>query len=405
MKLLHTSDWHLGQTLHDFDRSHEHRCFLEWLVERLVEEAADALIVAGDVFDTANPSAASQRLFYRFLVEARRALPKLDVVVVAGNHDSPGRREAPAPLLEGLDVKIVGQLDPRTGGADHVVPLRRADGAVGAWCLAVPYLRASDVPRVEAEGDAFAAGVAAVYRQALEAALSRRTADQAIVAVGHLHLAGGQTSELSERKLTIGGVEALSASMFDERCAYVALGHLHLAQQVSSPRIRYSGSPLPMSFAEVSYPHQVIVVELEGTALVGTRALPVPRAVELLRVPADGPAKLEEVLAELGRLRRDAVPLEQRPYLQVRVKLEAHEPALRARVEAALEGKPVRLAGIEASVGRSGEAAVEVSMERLQRLDPEEILTRLHRKKFDRDPPQDLLLALAELQAKVSQET
>ena len=99
MRILHTSDWHLGQTLHDFDRAHEHGCFLDWLLGTLVSEAADALLIAGDVFDGANPSSAAQALFYGFLGRVRQQLPRLSIVVIAGNHDSPGRMEAPSPVL------------------------------------------------------------------------------------------------------------------------------------------------------------------------------------------------------------------------------------------------------------------------------------------------------------------
>ena len=100
MRLLHTSDWHLGQSLHNFERHYEHQRFLDWLLDTVVSERADALLIAGDIFDNANPSSASQKQLYRFLQRARERVPHLNLIVIAGNHDSPGRLEAPGPLLE-----------------------------------------------------------------------------------------------------------------------------------------------------------------------------------------------------------------------------------------------------------------------------------------------------------------
>ncbi|RZA26617.1 MAG: exonuclease subunit SbcD, partial [Lysobacteraceae bacterium] len=356
MRLLHTSDWHLGQTLHNFDRTYEHACFLEWLVETLVAENIDVLLIAGDIFDNANPSAAAHRQLYRFLQQARSRVPHLQVVVIAGNHDSPGRLEAPTPLLEAHGTIVVGNVG-RTpeGGVDLerlLVPLRGRDGAVRAWCLAVPFLRPGDVPRVVAQDatlglDPYLHGTALLYQQAFALAQSRATAGEAIIAMGHCHMVDGQSSQDSERRIVIGGTEALPATMFDPAVAYVALGHLHLAQRVGGhEHRRYCGSPLPLSFSEVGYQHQVLRIELDGAKAASVTPLHVPRAVQLLRVPAQ-PAPLEDVLAALEALELPDVPAHQQPFLEVRVLLDGPEPGLRSRVEAALGGKPVRLAKIE----------------------------------------------------------
>jgi exonuclease SbcD len=141
MRLLHTSDWHLGQTLHQFERSHEHAAFLAWLLDTLEAEAVDALLIAGDVFDNANPSSQSQTQLYRFLTEARRRVPWLNIVIIAGNHDSPGRLEAPLPFLALLDAHVVGQTV-RTAGrwmwSGCWCP-SRAGMVVEAWCMAMPF--------------------------------------------------------------------------------------------------------------------------------------------------------------------------------------------------------------------------------------------------------------------------
>ena len=401
MRLLHTSDWHLGQTLNHFDRHYEHERFLEWLGDTLEAEQVDALLVAGDLFDNANPAASCQRRLFDFLAQTRRRLPALEIVLIAGNHDSAGRLEAPSPLLEAFGIHVVGQpFRHRDGSLDVgslVLPLRRG-GAVAAWCLAIPFLRPGDVPRVPEADDAYAAGIAALYQEALTIALARRQPGQAIVAMGHCHLVGGATSEQSERRIVIGGAEAMPASTFGAEVAYAALGHLHLAQAVGHPTRRYSGSPLPLSFAEINYPHQVVIIDLEGEAVRHLREIRVPRPVPLLRVPAQ-PLPLDQVLAALVALDLPDAPDLAQPYLEVRVLLDAPEPALRARIEAALAGKPVRLVRIDSrrQSSETDPAPDAISLEDLARISPVEVFERAYRQRFGADSPQALRDALGEL--------
>lgn len=408
MRLLHTSDWHLGQALHSYDRSYEHQQFLDWLLDTLVAERVDALLIAGDIFDTANPSSSAQKQLYRFLQQARRRLPALDIVVIAGNHDSPGRLEAPGPLLEDHGTTVIGHVLRGPDGAIDiermVVPLRDAAGAIAAWCLAIPFLRPGDVPRADADADAdadpYLAGIARLYRQAYALADGKRTAGQAIVAMGHCHMVDGQASLDSERRIVIGGTEALPAAVFDGGIAYTALGHLHLAQRVGGKdHRRYCGSPLPLSFAEVGYRHQVLRIDLVDSAA-QVEGIDVPRAVELLRIPAT-PQPLDAVLLALAELDLRELPRERQPFLEVRVLLDGPEPGLRARIESALDGKPVRLAKIEptrkhqAGSGDGFQAAL--SLEQLAQLQPDDIFKRLYAQRFGDAAPDDQLAAFAEL--------
>ena len=406
MKLLHTSDWHLGQSLNQYERGYEHGRFLAWLLDTLQAEQVDTLLIAGDVFDTTNPSSASQSQLYHFLTEARRRVPQLGIVMTAGNHDSAGRMEAPAPFLALLDAAVVGQTRGNAEAIDFsriVLPLRNRAGTVAAWCIAMPFLRPGDVPRVEGAADAYIAGMQAIYAQAYAYALEQRQPGQAIVAMGHCHITGGEVSAESERPIVIGGSEALSVKVFDPGIAYVALGHLHLAQKLGGDATRrYCGSPLPMSFSEVDYRHQVVIVELQGEAVQATRELLIPRSVDLLRVPRQ-PAPLEQVLAALKALAlpeglREA-PQEQWPYLQVRVQLSQPEPGLRLRVEEALADQPVRLVRIETSTLRRGEGAAlnEASLDALSQLQPVDYFDRLYQHRFASAVPKELMAAFTEL--------
>jgi exonuclease SbcD len=405
MRLLHTSDWHLGQSLHNFERHYEHQRFLDWLLDTVVAEQADALLIAGDIFDNANPSSASQKQLYRFLQQAKERAPHLNLIVIAGNHDSPGRLEAPGPLLEAHGTRVIGAVQRREDGEidieSLVLPLTGRSGAIEAWCLAVPFLRPGDVPRVAVEegADPYLAGIALLYKQALELALSKREDGQAILAMGHCHMVDGQMSNDSERRIVIGGTEMLPAGIFDPAIVYAALGHLHLAQSVGKQQhIRYSGSPIPLSFAEVGYQHQILRIDIDGAAVGEITPLMVPRAVDLLRVPTK-PAPIAQVLEELAALEVEITPPDRQSFLEVRVLLDAPEPGLRSRIEAALDGKRVRLAKIEtSSAARTSSIDSDVmTLDQLEKLKPDDIFKQLYQQRFGNDAPGDTLTAFAEL--------
>jgi DNA repair protein SbcD/Mre11 len=403
LTLIHTADWHLGQTFHGQERHAEHRAFLAWLLDTLVARRADALLVAGDIFDVVNPSLPAQALLYDFIVEAHERRPRLDIVLIAGNHDSGNRIELPAPLMRRLRTHALGRvrwLDDGSLDAEHLlVPLTDGDGETRAWCLALPFLRPAEVtgasPRAEDDdaGDEaprndYVASIDRVHRQLIEAARERREPGQALVAMSHAHLQGAAVSEASERPIVIGGEEAISAALFPPDIAYVALGHLHRAQRVGEARIRYSGSPLPLDFSEVGYPHQVVAVTLDGEALGDTEAIPVPRPVPMHRV---GPAPLDEVLDELEALEDDpALPRERWPWLEVRVELEAPIPDLRARVEAALADKALRLLRLERRLPRvEGEEAP--GRVELATLGPRKLFERTWEARWGQPPDDDVL--------------
>ena len=334
--------------------------------------------------------------------------------MTAGNHDSPARMEVPAPFLAMLDAHAVGHTGRAGDGVDLaklVIPLKDATGAIQAWCIAMPFLRPSDLPRIEAE-DPYLAGIADLYAQAYAWADAQRSPGQAIIALGHCHITGGQVSSESERRLVIGGSESLHVSIFNPDIAYVALGHLHLAQKVGGdPTRRYCGSPLPLSFSEIDYPHQVLVVALASGTVSEVRELRIPRSVALLRIPRQ-PGPLAEVLQALqtmdvgqlvGRPDLKDCPQDQWPYLQVRVQLDQPEPALRASVEAALENKPVRLVRIETRAAQASgpndgtTLPPELGIDALRKLDPATYFGRLYQHRYGEAPPDAIAAAFKEL--------
>jgi exonuclease SbcD len=410
LRVIHTSDWHLGQLFKGHERTAEHRVFLFWLLDALVERDVDALIIAGDVFDQASPSAEAQKLFFAFLAAANQRKPGLRVVVVAGNHDSPSRLQAPAAVLDCIDVHVVGRHCVRESeSTDHarlLVPLAGKTGDVEAWVLAMPFLRPADMAR--APGQSHAEAIGRAYALAVEFAREHRRPNQALILTGHLHLAGGDVSADSERRIIIGDEEAVDATMLPAEASYVALGHLHRPQRVGSEHVRYSGSPLPLSFSEIHYPHQVVQIDFNAGSVAAITPVRVPRPALMLRVP-ERPAPLEEVLQALRELVVDAASepgLE--PLLEVQLQAAIVPTDLRQQVEQALGTKRVRLAGINRTrpprqVLEGGES-VEKSALGLGELKPELLFDRLLAEQQDVADTASLRDAFQQLLDQVQQE-
>lgn len=396
IRILHTADWHLGQTFFGYDRTQEHEHFLDWLAGVLTKNKIDVLIVAGDVFDVSNPSAASQRMFYRFIHRVTTENPRLQLVVVAGNHDSAARLESPLPLLQEMRTEIKGIVRKQNGKIDYehlLVELKNAAGEVEALCLAVPFLRQGDYPVVETEGNPYAEGVKELYARLLKYALKKRTDGQALVAVGHLLATSSEIAEKDHsERIIIGGLESVSPESFPEQIVYTALGHIHKAQRVSGrENIRYAGSPLPMSFAEKHYHHGVVKVTLDEGWAVEIEKLEYTPLVRLLSIPATEAAAPDEVLDELRGL--ELPEDEPMPYLEVKVKLSEPEPMLRQQVEEILEGKPVRLARIVSFYRQAAEGSVEEETltAGLQEMNPLQIVKATFENSYQTEMPEELV--------------
>jgi exonuclease SbcD len=402
LRLIHTADWHLGHCLHGVSRQLEHQQFLDWLLEELQNKQADALIVAGDIFDSANPSAPAQAQLYEFLVKARTRLPALNIVLIGGNHDSASRLDAPSSILNALGVTVVGGLVHDEGGinwARLIVPLTNAAGEIEAWCGAMPFLRNADLPSGEQEacprvllsGDPLIAGVKSLYAQLFRQLQAKATQGEPLILTGHCYMVNGCVSELSERKILGGNQHALPVELFPEDIAYVALGHLHLAQKVgANDHIRYSGSPIPLSFDESHYLHQIVQVDIKTGQPVETVAIKIPRSVELLRIPNSKDfAVLSDVLAQLEQLDFDEnLPIELRPFVELRIKLEKPEPGLRLQVEEVISKLPVRLLKISTAYSGSDKSLADIKIEeRLEELQPLDVFQRCYQNKFDHEAP------------------
>jgi exonuclease SbcD len=336
-RLIHTADWHLGQSLRGYSRDFEHAAVLAHLVTLTSETKPDALIIAGDVFDSPNPSAEAQTLFFRTLVRLHQSCPGMTIVVTAGNHDAAIRLEAPRDLLATIGVHIVGnvrRLNGRTLNERHLVPILSPSGIQLGHILAVSYPTAACLPAVPA-ADGSSRLITAVEH--LYADLVHQTRSQweglPLILTGHLHVSGAVQSDGAERPILIGGENAIPASKFPTDAAYIALGHLHKPQAAGAPHIRYSGSLIPLSASEIDYQHGVTLLEIDGASTT-IQHLPLPRPVPFHRLPSSGFASQSELPDLLNPLRgsRNAPP-DQRPFVYVRLRREGLGPAFREDID------------------------------------------------------------------------
>ncbi|KFO66434.1 exodeoxyribonuclease I, partial [Smithella sp. SCADC] len=283
MKVLHTSDWHIGRALYGRKRYEEFEAFLNWLAKLIESENIDVLLVAGDVFDNSAPSNYAQELYYRFLCRVATSSNR-HVVVIAGNHDSPSFLNAPKELLEFLNIHVVGYVSDQP--EDELIVLSGKNNQPGLIVCAIPYLRDRDIRTAEA-GESIedkerkiVEGIKNHYRSVCEEAKKKQAAMEKpapIIAMGHLFAAGGQTVDGDGvRELYIGSLAQVKRDIFPEYIDYLALGHLHIGQRVGgSDFIRYSGSPLPIGFGEAEQGKSVIIVEFsDKTPTVTNIAVP-----------------------------------------------------------------------------------------------------------------------------------
>lgn len=377
MRILHTADWHIGQTLNGWSRDYEHRAFLDRLHDVILAEDVDALLVAGDVFDGINPSGEAQRLLFGAIARMVRSQPHLQIILTAGNHDPAQRLEAPEAVLNELGVHVRGTLRRDTGGVDldrHLIPLRDRHGAIRAHVLAVPFLRQADLPGLllgAEQGDepAITAAVRALHREMTEAAVAR-AGGLPLLAMGHLTCSGGLASEGAERRILIGGEHAVPPDVFPAELGYVALGHLHRPQSLDGGRVRYSGSAFPLSASEIAYDHGVTLIEL--TDGIVHRHLPVDRPVSMFRLPPSGPGKLEDVLVGIAKLALDPdTPRDKQPFVYLSLTADRPATMLAAEIETLMERTPARLAGL--SIIRTDQPAKERPPATLAETSPEDL--------------------------------
>ena len=375
-RFLHTSDWHLGASLDTASREPDHALFLDWLAQTLTDAQIDVLVVAGDVFDQAQPSAEAQQQYFRFLRQVAQTRVR-QVVVIGGNHDSASRLEAPKDLLTAFDVHVVGGLPRGEDGVDAcVLPVRDANGHVTAAVLAIPFVHEHRIGVRAAFGGhvdlarVLHDGFAQLYTRVADRAIALY-GDVPLVATGHMACAGSQPGDAPLDIHLIGTLGALPASIFDQRIQYVALGHIHRGFRIGQSQAWYCGTPVALGVGETKTPRHVLVVQTEGdprgVPKVERLTVPTFRDLHLLRGTAD------EVTAQLRSLTW-TTPLP--ALIQAEVTVPQFQPGLNQLLLAAVpEGaRLVDVRQVRQVVAGAVETAPTVS---LAQLTPEDVFLRL----------------------------
>jgi exonuclease SbcD len=333
MRVLHTSDWHLGQRLVNLERTEEHQHFLNWLLQTIEQEQVEALIMAGDVFDNGAPSNTALKLYYDFLRRICATCCR-HIIITGGNHDSVSTLNAPRELLECFNIYVIGGATPDP--LDELIELKNDKGEIELVVCAVPFLRDRDV-RLSVAGESYEEreqrlkqGIAAHYEAFVPHLQKYKEQHIPVVATGHLFAAGATASD-SEKEIHVGNLGQIGADQFPKEFDYVALGHLHRPQQVNNrSHIRYSGSPIPLSFSEVTDRKVNYVLDFKDGQLVDLRELEIPCCRKLVRFK--GP--LEKVKQQLAIYDNSAYTLP--AWAELQVELETPLPDLNQQLEEVL---------------------------------------------------------------------
>ncbi|MFT4565818.1 MAG: exonuclease SbcD [Saprospiraceae bacterium] len=288
MKILHTADWHIGKVLHKYALRDELRLFFEWLIELIEKEFVELLLVSGDIFDLANPAVKDRELYYRFL----SLLIKLDikVVITGGNHDAIGVLNAPQKILDALNITVIGGATDNI--EDELIEVKNKANQTALIIAAVPFLRDKDLRSQESDEkyenrtEAIREGIKTHYAQLAEIC-ENKYGDLPVIAMGHLYAKGASTSE-SEREIHIGNAAAVESSIFSSTFNYVALGHIHRPQVIGkNEHMRYSGSPIALSFSEKSDKKSLVILNLKDGKIGAPKIVNVPKFRALQKFSGD----------------------------------------------------------------------------------------------------------------------
>ena len=375
MRILHTSDWHLGQHFMGKSRQAEHQALIAWLLEQVDEHQVDAVVIAGDIFDTGTPPSYARELYNQLVVRLNKA--GVGLLLLGGNHDSAATLGESRELLAHLGTTVIAttHADPAT----QVIVLPRRDGEPGCLVCAVPFVRPRDVLHSQAGQSAedkqlsLQTAIQEHYAAVHAAALARMATlpgPLPIVATGHLTTVGASSSE-SVREIYVGALEAFPTAAFPP-ADYIALGHIHRPQKVGGlEHIRYCGSPIPLGFDEARQQKEMLLVELDSNGLKSVTPLAVPRFQGLVAVSGN----LDTLRGAIGAAAAEGTR-ECPAWLEVTVAEDDYLADLPARIEALTEGWPVEVLRIRRQRGKAIASLAADASETLDELSPHEVFAR-----------------------------
>lgn len=370
MKILHTSDWHLGHTLYNYDRSREQQAFLEQLTRIVAQEEPDAMVVSGDIYHYSTPSATTQKMYTDGMLEIHKACPKMTIVVTAGNHDSSSKLEIDSNLWNHFGVKVVGNIERNKEEVNlekHIVEVKDKEEALKGYIIAVPHIYPQNFPMLDT--DTPREERQARFFQALMDEVEKLNTDALpVVLMAHLSIEGSDRTGHDE---TAGGIEYVPISSMGTGYDYLALGHIHCPQNIkgSGQRARYCGTPLPVSFDE-TYPHSISIVEIEGHEEPVIRTIAIENLMPLVTLPKE-PATFEDALKLL-----EEYPDDKPAYIRLNVLMKDYlAPDCNERASNAVKEKNCKYCYIKCNREKrtTDEPTRHISVQEMQEMSPLDI--------------------------------
>ncbi|MEY0232704.1 exonuclease subunit SbcD [Providencia manganoxydans] len=389
MRIIHTSDWHLGQYFFTKSRAAEHQYFLTWLIEQVKQYQVDAVIVAGDIFDTGSPPSYARELYNQFVVSLQQTGCQL--VILSGNHDSVSVLNETSSLLAYLNTDVV-----TSGSQPHVITLKNAQGEPGALLCAIPFLRPRDIQlsvagqSSEQKQLSLQNAISEYYQCSYQLAQQQREAlglEIPIIATGHLTVVGAEVSD-SVRDIYIGTLDAFPSGAFPS-ADYIALGHIHRPQVIGGkPHIRYCGSPIALSFDEAEQQKSVCLVEFDRSDIAQIQQLPIP-IFQPLKTLKGSLADIQKQLNEINN--NDSI---QPIWLDIEVASQDYLADIQQRIEALVKDLPVDVVLLRRARKQLQGQQAALANETLNELTAEEVfLRRLTEEELgDKEKEQRLLL-------------
>ena len=398
MKILHTSDWHLGHTLYNYDRSHEQQAFLQPLTRIVAEEMPDAMVVSGDIYHYSTPSAATQKMYTDGMLEIHRACPGMTIVVTAGNHDSSSKLEIDSSLWNHFGVKVVGNIERTREEVNlekHIVEVIDEAAALKGYIIAVPHVYPQNFPMLDTETPR-EERQARFFQALLDEVGKMNTGELPVVLMAHLSIEGSDRTGHDE---TVGGIEYVPISSMGEGYDYLALGHIHCPQNIkgNGRHARYCGTPLPVSFDE-AYPHSVSIVELKGREAPQIRTLEIENPIPLVTLPKE-PVVFEEAIKLL-----EEYPDDKPAYIRLNVLIKDYlAPDCNERASNAVRGKSCKYCYIKSNREKqtSDYIARHISIQEMQEMSPLEIARLYYQEAEGDEMDEDLCELMSSVVQKV----
>lgn len=387
MKILHTSDWHLGHTLYNYDRSREQQDFLHQLAAIVRNEKPDVMVVSGDIYHYSTPSAATQKMYTEGMLNIHEAYPAMAIVVTAGNHDSSSKLEIDSSLWQHFGVKVIGNIErdrENVNLAKHIIEIKDEKEEVKGYVVAVPHVYPqnfpmldTDTPREERQSRFFQALLDETEKQNSEGL--------PVILMAHLAINGSDRSGHDE---SIGGIDYVTLEELGKGYDYLALGHIHCPQDIkgSKHRARYCGPPLPVSFDE-TYPHSVSIIELNGHEEPQIKTVDIENPIPLVTLPHN-PAPFEEALHQL-----EEYPEDKQAYIRLNVLIGNYlAPDCNERAANAVKDKACKYCYIKSNREKqaSNDTAKHLSIQDIQEISPLDIAKLYYRETEGEDMDEEL---------------